>query len=390
MSHSTVKALLLGLLLSLPRAGSGEALEIRFYPDRVIRAYELEARRGLRGVLLQNAAIVNRSAKPILLERVEVTVRAGGETVAARHLQASDLERAAKRADGLSKAGLIEAYAFQFRSDRLLKDARLSAERQLAPGAALLLGHVYLAFGGAPDRLGLRAFGRTEDGAAVESEGTLPLDPKLSANEYDFPLAGTWFVGAGATLHDHHRWVVPEEFALDIARLGEGMKSHRGTGATRTDYYAYGEPVLAAADGVVRAAEDGVTETDEPLRKPGESAEAYEQRLGALQAQLLTQGTKGIAGNHVVVEHAGAESSLYAHLRTGSVKVKPGEAVKRGQAIGKVGLSGNVTEPHLHFHVTDGPDPLLSAGVPVGFRNVELPWAVSPRAPQSGDIVIAR
>jgi murein DD-endopeptidase MepM/ murein hydrolase activator NlpD len=168
------------------------------------------------------------------------------------------------------------------------------------------------------------------------------------------------------------------------------MKSHRGNGATRTDYLAYGEPVRAAADGVVRAIANDVSETDEPLRRPDESPEAYLERVGALQAALLAQGTKGITGNYVAIEHDGSEFSLYAHLKAGSVTVQAGQAVKRGQTLGALGMSGNVTEPHLHFHVTDGPDPLMSAGVPVTFHNLEIPWATGPRAPQSGDVVVAR
>jgi hypothetical protein len=40
--------------------------------------------------------------------------------------------------------------------------------------------------------------------------------------------------------------------------------------------------------------------------------------------------------------------------------------------------------------VTDGPEPLLSAGIPIQFRNVDLPWATGPRALQSGDLVVTR
>lgn len=44
--------------------------------------------------------------------------------------------------------------------------------------------------------------------------------------------------------------------------------------------------------------------------------------------------------------------------------------VKRGQVIGRVGQSGNSDEPHLHFQVTDGADPMYSRGIPVKFANV--------------------
>ena len=55
---------------------------------------------------------------------------------------------------------------------------------------------------------------------------------------------------------------------------------------------------------------------------------------------------------------------LYAHLQPGSLKVKQGDKIKRGDPIGLVGNSGNSSAPHLHFHVMDGPSPLTSEGVP--------------------------
>ena len=65
-----------------------------------------------------------------------------------------------------------------------------------------------------------RAIGPPRDasGATVEGRGELPIAQRSSPNVYGFPLTGNWFIGAGASFHSHHRWVVPEEFALDIAR----------------------------------------------------------------------------------------------------------------------------------------------------------------------------
>lgn len=44
--------------------------------------------------------------------------------------------------------------------------------------------------------------------------------------------------------------------------------------------------------------------------------------------------------------------ALYAHLKPGSVRVKPGDRVRAGQVLGLVGNSGNSTRPHLHFQVS--------------------------------------
>jgi murein DD-endopeptidase MepM/ murein hydrolase activator NlpD len=66
-----------------------------------------------------------------------------------------------------------------------------------------------------------------------------------------------------------------------------------------------------------------------------------------------------------VVEDVGqGRYAFYAHLIPGTVAVKPGDQLKRGQVLGKLGNSGNSTEPHLHFQICDGPKPLLCNGLP--------------------------
>jgi murein DD-endopeptidase MepM/ murein hydrolase activator NlpD len=60
-------------------------------------------------------------------------------------------------------------------------------------------------------------------------------------------------------------------------------------------------------------------------------------------------------GKVVVVKHAGAYRSVYAHLD--SIAVREGQFVERGQPIGRVGETGNATGPHLHFEIRRGPRP---------------------------------
>lgn len=47
---------------------------------------------------------------------------------------------------------------------------------------------------------------------------------------------------------------------------------------------------------------------------------------------------------------------VLAHLRSGSVEVKPGDSVSIGQGVARVGNSGNSTEPHLHMHAARAPE----------------------------------
>jgi murein DD-endopeptidase MepM/ murein hydrolase activator NlpD len=123
------------------------------------------------------------------------------------------------------------------------------------------------------------------------------------------------------------------------------------------------------------------------MQKPGESIEAYLQRLQKDQFARIAGGPTAVTGNAVTIDHGNGEFSFYLHLQPGSVRVKAGDTVRAGQRIAAVGSSGNSTEPHLHFQVCDGPDAVMSAGIPIQWKDVEVVTPDLQRAPQSGDFL---
>lgn len=76
-----------------------------------------------------------------------------------------------------------------------------------------------------------------------------------------------------------------------------------------------------------------------------------------------------LGGNYVILQ-CGDYYPLYAHLKNGSVCVRPGDLVRSGDCLGVVGNSGSSLQPHLHFQVMNTPDPF-----PL-FRNL-VPFMVS-------------
>ncbi|HEY8074390.1 MAG TPA: M23 family metallopeptidase, partial [Labilithrix sp.] len=165
------------------------------------------------------------------------------------------------------------------------------------------------------------------------------------------PFKGDWFVGQGGPTKatNHHVEDPSQRRAADLVRVDASGQSHKGDGRANADYYAYGAEILAVADGTVVTAIDGVPENDPPHKNP----------------------YSGI-GNAIVLAHDGGVWSAYAHLVPGSLRVRPGAHVKRGDVLGLCGNSGNSTEPHLHFQLQNGPRFEASWGVEAVFPDVRL------------------
>ncbi len=387
MKYSVVIGLMLSLLSAT--AETPQSVEIRFCPASAVRTYPLEGRRELQSLLLQNAAIINHGKAAFDVKEIELELLEAGQILDTKKLDAKAIQRIANRGAKLQAAGVLQQVGFQFCGNDLVAPNIKLAGPKLDRDQALLIASQVFAFNGARDTLRVRVHGNV-DGRATEFAGLIPIKSEFAKNKYIFPLRGVWYVGYGASFHTGHRWAIPEEFALDIAKIGESGLSHKGDGTHFDDYYAYGADVLAAADGRVTSAANNQQEDPSAMQRPNETQEAYFARLQKEQGERLAKGLTAITGNYVMIDHGKNEYSLYAHLQPDSVRVHVGDQVKTGDVIGKLGSSGNSTEPHLHFHVCDKPDPLMCAGIPVNFSNITIQWADLPRPIQSGDVVIAK
>jgi len=71
------------------------------------------------------------------------------------------------------------------------------------------------------------------------------------------------------------------------------------------------------------------------------------------------------AGHYVILDGAGEDRDYaFMHLATGSVRVRPGQAIRTGQRLASVGNTGVSGGPHLHFEVWEG-GPWQAGGRPV-------------------------
>lgn len=380
----------LSLFLTLPPALG--ALEVRFHPGEVVYPYEVDPARGLSSVVLQHIAFVQRDGGPVTLDSVEIQVLAGGQAVQTQTVPDAGLDQSAQQMSAMEAAGLLTLYDFHFQTSRSLgAGIKASPSRTLAPGTGLLVSGRPLLLTGPADEIVVLARGKDAAGRPVEARGSVRVAEHRSPNEYWFPLKGTLIVVVGPDLESPHRWAVNQEFALDVGAVGGNGNTHQGEGSRLTDYYGYGREILAVADGTVVAAVDDCVESDGRLRQPGESSEDFQKRIVLEQNKLLAQGVTAALGCYVVIRHGGGEHSHSLHLKPGSVRVRPGDAVRRGQGIGQLGHSGNSTEPHLHFHLTDGADPMYSRGLPIVFRNVVVEgFEYEGRPLQSGWIVTTK
>jgi hypothetical protein len=170
-------------------------------------------------------------------------------------------------------------------------------------------------------------------------------DGKPSKVRFRLPLDGPVTVGWGGATEDvnYHVYSPDQRWAYDLF-IQKDNKPYKGDGSRLSDYYCYGQPVHAPADGDVRRVDDGHSESP-----PGQ------------------MGGSPAGGNQVVIEVASKEFLFLCHMNPHSIRVKPGQRVRQGDVIGLCGNSGNTSMPHVHVHLQDTPEDDWGEGIPLEF-----------------------
>lgn len=187
----------------------------------------------------------------------------------------------------------------------------------------------------------------------------------------EFPFHGRWRVenSPARRIPSHGTTSFGSSHAIDFVAVdGNGRSvssTWRGLVAAEPPqrFRGFGAPILAPITGTVVIAHDG--EPDHEGRRSQLALIPY--ALG--QGQRVRAGGAAVAGNHVVIAvRTGGPFVLLAHLRRGTVAVKPGDGLRAGEQIAECGNSGNSTEPHVHLQVSDSTSWDTAQGVPLMFR----------------------
>lgn len=189
------------------------------------------------------------------------------------------------------------------------------------------------------------------------------------------PMRGRLFVWDGHDALSHHRRVPLDDakvrgmgiransnrYAVDLVVTDESGAMHRPVVRSREDWFCYGVPIFAPGEGVVVEARGDLPEND-----------FHDGRM--LQAKVAEGADPGGLGNHVLIDHGNGEFSLLLHMKQGSVLVRPGQRVRRGDRLGQVGFSGDAIFPHLHYALMAGPKAGTAEGLPAYFKGLERVW----------------
>jgi hypothetical protein len=175
----------------------------------------------------------------------------------------------------------------------------------------------------------------------------------------NLPFKGEWLVYQGGRNVFENGYSIADDqrYNMDFVFLKDGrMFSGPGVMSGKVeDYYCFGQPILAPADGTVIKA-IGTFNDNPPARPVGDPPD----------------------GNVVIISHGNGESSVFNHLKQHSLKVKMDDQVKQGDVIAECGNSGSGPIPHIHYRFQ------RSAGVPLPAQFVN--YVADGKPVESGEV----
>jgi hypothetical protein len=181
----------------------------------------------------------------------------------------------------------------------------------------------------------------------IVKQPVAPVVPDKQQTELYPPFKGTWTVLAGGEFREGavQSNLLQQQYAYEFSAKDTLGSRYKNDGKANEDYFGYGKEVLAPANGTVVEAIDGIRENPPGSRNP--------------YAPI---------GNAIIIQHSNREYSVLAFLKQGSIRVRVGDKVTRGQVIAQCGGSGSATEPVIHYHLQDSPYLQTAKGIKFYFE----------------------
>lgn len=194
-----------------------------------------------------------------------------------------------------------------------------------------------------------------------------------------YPFAGRWRVrnSPANRVPSHGTALFASSFAIDFVPVDDAGRTAPITARSLVTpeppdrFPGFGRPILAPVAGTVVGVHDGSPDHDAYRGLPSVGYALTQRRRAA-------EGWVALAGNHVMIDTPEGVVVAVCHLQQASVRVRLGQTVRAGQALGRCGNSGNSTEPHVHVQALDRADVPNATAVPIAFRG---------RLPRNGEII---
>ena len=197
----------------------------------------------------------------------------------------------------------------------------------------------------------------TVDGAStsVSKDSAVVLDPPLRGGPWVAIYARSSRAAIVPRLHRGRPGAHTGAVCDRLIRLPAGGAMQRDGAPRPADWNGYGSEVWPSPTASSPPRLDDIADTD-----PAPT--------GA--ATPITIEKKAETMSRLALGHE--RYAFYEHLKHGSIAVKAGDRVKRGQMIGRLGNSGSSSiGPHLHFHVSDASSPVAAEGLPFVFKRFD-------------------
>jgi len=182
----------------------------------------------------------------------------------------------------------------------------------------------------------------------------LVLGKPLDAGNWVAIYEPSWARGHRRVIYPRNgRARIPGRYAIDFIQVDAEGNYVEGDKNILGNWLGYGADVLADADGEVVALREEFPEST--TVSDHTSYSSYEA-----------------SGYYISTKIAEGYYAFYEVWKPNSINVKTGQKVKKGDVLASLGLTGQGTSPHLHFHVADTDSALGAEGIPFVFEEFEL------------------